>query len=188
MRAVAPVRTLRSLGSSTLVFLLVAVTALGFVPAHRSDPPVGMKPAAASADSTCWDYRPSERAFAERINLARSVVGKGRLNLDPELSKSARRHTYEMTSRATLYHTPTNVLMRRVTNWSTLGENVGVGGEVQSLHSAFMASPAHRDNILYPTFRYVGIGVRESDGRMWVTVLFEAAGNPGTRLRMPSCS
>jgi hypothetical protein len=31
------------------------------------------------------------------------------------------------------------------------------------------------------------VGVKKADGRMWVTVIFEARENPGTRLAMPSC-
>jgi uncharacterized protein YkwD len=86
-----------------------------------------------------------------------------------------------------LHHTSESALRRRVTNWSTLGENVGVGGTVDSLHAAFMASPAHKDNVLYTSFRHVGIGVVERNGRMWVTVIFEAQTDPGTTLNMPNC-
>jgi uncharacterized protein YkwD len=48
-------------------------------------------------------------------------------------------------------------------------------------------SPAHRHNILYSSFRHSGVGVSKRGGRMWVTVIFEASRNPGTRLRMPRC-
>jgi uncharacterized protein YkwD len=86
-----------------------------------------------------------------------------------------------------LYHTPTGTLTRRITNWSILGENVGVGGTVDSLQRAFMNSPEHRANILYSKFHYVGLGVVQKRGRMWVTVEFEARSDPGTRLRPPAC-
>ena len=78
-------------------------------------------------------------------------------------------------------------LGRRVTRWRVLGENVGFGGDVRSLHKAFMESPAHRDNILFDRYRHVGVGVKRSGGLMWVTVVFEASKDPGTRLSMPSC-
>jgi uncharacterized protein YkwD len=86
-----------------------------------------------------------------------------------------------------LYHTPSDKLRHRVTNWTVIGENVGVGGTVSSLHTAFMNSPAHKDNILYTAFRHVGIGVAKKNGRMWVTVIFEAIADPGTPLHMPTC-
>ena len=140
-----------------------------------------------AAAGACWTPKPEEQAFREKMNLERAATGAGQLQLDPELSKAARVHTREMTSRDLLYHTPNNDLTRRVTHWSVLGENVGVGGTVDSLDDAFINSPAHRANILYSSFRYVGIGVREVDGRMWVTVLFEASSDPGTTLPMPNC-
>jgi uncharacterized protein YkwD len=114
------------------------------------------------------------------INVARSSVQD--LRLDPELSKVAKVHTRAMVKENSLFHTPSDTLRRRVTNWTTLGENVGVGSTVTSLHEAFMNSPAHRDNILYSSFRHVGVGVMREDGRMWVTVIFEARSDPGSPL------
>jgi uncharacterized protein YkwD len=142
---------------------------------------------AVAADSGCWVTKASEQGFAKKINTARRASGKNRLQLDPELSRAARKHTFEMVRKDLLHHTSESALRRRVTNWSTLGENVGVGGTVTSLHAAFMASPAHKDNILYSSFRHVGIGVVERNGRMWVTVIFEAQTDPGTTLNMPNC-
>ncbi|MGH2703523.1 MAG: CAP domain-containing protein [Actinomycetota bacterium] len=42
-------------------------------------------------------------------------------------------------------------------NWQALGENVGVGGDVEALHRAFMDSPGHRTNFL-GDYERVGIG------------------------------
>ncbi len=141
----------------------------------------------ATACSGGWAFKESERGFAKHINLSRGAVGRNRLRLDPELSKAARKHTTEMINRDTLYHTPSNLMRRRVTNWTWLGENVGVGGTVASLHTAFMNSPDHKDNILFRKFRHVGVGTKEANGRLWVTVIFEARSNPGTTLHMPAC-
>ena len=138
-------------------------------------------------DNPCWNYKPSEKGFARKMNGERVLEGLTKLSLDPELSRAARKHTQEMWQRDELYHTPSDKLRSRVTNWTVIGENVGVGGTVSSLHDAFMNSPAHRDNILYTTFRHVGIGVAKKNGRMWVTVIFEAIADPGTSLSMPTC-
>lgn len=142
---------------------------------------------ASTRESKCWDPKPAERGFARATNEIRQRLGKGTLQLDGELSQAARKHTREMTSRNLLHHTPTDALRKRVTFWSLLGENVGVGNTVDSLQSAFMASTSHRDNIVYPTFRHIGVGTRSAYGRLWVTVLFEAREDPGTTLRMPRC-
>ena len=135
-----------------------------------------------AASAACYLNNEAERSFAKKINAARVASGKGKLRLDPELSKAAKVHTREMVNKETLYHTPSDALRRRVTNWTTLGENVGVGGTVVSLHQAFMASTAHRDNILYSIFRYVGVGTKMQNGRLWVTVIFEARTDPGSPL------
>ncbi len=142
---------------------------------------------AGSGDNPCWRATTAERGFTKKMNGARSNANVNKLSLDPELSQAARKHTREMVNQNKLYHTPSSKLGKRVTNWSVLGENVGVGDGVASLHSAFMGSDSHRDNILYSKFRHVGVGVRKSDGRMWVTVIFEAKTDPGTPLKMPSC-
>ena len=137
---------------------------------------------ATTASALCYSNNSNEKSFASKINVARRAAGRGTLRLDPELSKAAKVHTYEMVRRETLYHTPSDTLRRRVTRWTTLGENVGVGGTVTSLHGAFMGSTAHRANILYSSFRHVGIGSVKKNGRLWVTVIFEARTDPGSPL------
>ena len=62
-----------------------------------------------------------------------------------------------------------------------------MGSTVTSLHSAFMNSPGHKANILFASFRNVGVGAVTKNGRMWVVVVFESQLNPGTRLSMPRC-
>ena len=134
------------------------------------------------ASASCYRPNDKERDFARKINLARHATGENSLQLDPQLSKAAKVHTREMVKKDLLYHTPSDALTHRVTNWVTLGENVGVGGTVTSLHSAFMDSPPHRANILYTSFRYVGVGTMEAHGRLWVTVIFESRADPGSPL------
>lgn len=181
-----------------ILFLSVGTASLAVPPSERDsigralrieDPPRPLPPswkAAATSDSKCWTYKSSERDFAKKMNAARILANMGKLSLDPELSKAARKHTREMVVSDLLHHTSSEALRKRVTNWSILGENVGVGSTVTTLHAAFMDSPAHRDNILYRSFKHVGIGVSTRD-RMWVTVIFEATSDPGTTLRMPRC-
>jgi len=137
---------------------------------------------AGTAGAACYSSNRKERAFASKLNLARRAAGRPSLRLDPQLSKAAKVHTREMVNRNLLYHTPSDALRRRVTNWYELGENVGVGSTVTSLHSAFMNSPAHRSNILYSNFRYVGIATGKANGRLWVTVIFESRADPGSPL------
>ncbi|MDQ4143468.1 MAG: CAP domain-containing protein [Actinomycetota bacterium] len=138
----------------------------------------------ASAGGDCWRYKDSEREFAQKINAARDAVGANRLEIDRELSKVARRHAWEMDSKNSLYHTPSDKLRWRVTRWNRLGENVGAGQTVLSLHRAFMNSPSHRSNVLDRDFRHLGVGVHRDQNYIWVTMVFESRRDPGTRLRM----
>ena len=142
----------------------------------------------ATGDNQCYTYKADEKGFVSKMNAERKAKGLGALRLDPELSKASAVHTKEMVKAQLLHHTSTSALKRRVTNWNSLGENVGSGGSVDSLHSAFMNSPAHKANIMHSAFNNVGVGVTvESSGRMWVTVIFESKANPGTPLKMPTC-
>lgn len=140
-----------------------------------------------ASSSSCWYFKPSEKGFARKMNQARVAAGLRKLRLDPELSKVSRVHTAEMFKADLLHHATSAQLTRRVTNWSVLGENVGVGGTVASLHDAFMNSPAHKANILLTGYNHVGVGVAKKNGRMWVTVTFAKSPNPGTSLKMPRC-
>ena len=141
----------------------------------------------AGAGGGCWKFKPKERRFARKINATRSRHDERVLNLDPQLSRVARKHTREMVNHKVLFHTPDMTMRRRVTNWEILGENVGARGTVRVLHRTFMRSPIHRHNILRGGFRYVGVGTRRAFGMLWVTVVFEGQTNPGTRLSMPKC-
>jgi uncharacterized protein YkwD len=135
--------------------------------------------------TSCWDPKTSELAFVRKMNRARP--GWRGLRLDPQLSRVARTHTRAMARRELLFHSSGLQLRRRVTNWTLLGENVGYGATVSSLHRAFMASPPHRANVQRGEFRNVGVGVRRQQGRLWVTVIFQSRANPGTTMSMPSC-
>jgi uncharacterized protein YkwD len=153
--------------------MIVALVLISLVPATT----------AGATGSGCNAMNDTERAFKHRINAARGE-SRGRLWGDKDLNKVALKHTREMIARSRLYHTPENAFRRRVTNWSMLGENVGVGGSVRSLHKAFMSSSAHRANAMNKTFNRIGVGALRNNGRLWVTIIFEAKSNPGS----PLCS
>src|SRR5206468_10432400 len=60
-------------------------------------------------------------------------------------------------------------------NWTQLGENVGMGGAVQAIQTAFINSPHHYENLANGAYNQVGIGVVDSNGTIFVTVDFMAA-------------
>ncbi len=54
------------------------------------------------------------------------------------------------------------------------GENIAMGyAGADEVHVGWMRSAGHRDNILYPGFTAIGVGiVCRNDGRMWATQIF----------------
>jgi uncharacterized protein YkwD len=150
-------------------------------------PGTGAQADAVVRSSTCYKFKDSEKAFARKINSARSSHDKGKLRLDPELSRVARQHTREMVKKGGLFHQTSAQFSRRITNWTMIAENVGLGSDVGELHTAFMQSPLHAANVLNSSYRFVGTGVVTEGNRMWVTVIFEARSDPGTTLKMPKC-
>ena len=141
------------------------------------------------APGSCYAYLAEEQAFAQLTNQARSSRSVGKLQLDPQLSWVARTHTRAMDDKGELFHATAPEITHRITHWTTIGENIGVGpaDDVAGLQKAFMHSPLHRANLLDPTYKYVGVGVVVDGDTLWVTLDFESAANPGTTLHLPSC-
>ena len=114
----------------------------------------------------------AERQMAALINKARVSHGRPALRFNNSLSNYARRHSTTMASKDLLYHNPYLATWLANWSWRILGENVGVGATIASLHYAFMHSPPHRENIMDRRFRTIGVGVVVRNGRTWVTVIF----------------
>jgi uncharacterized protein YkwD len=77
-----------------------------------------------------------------------------------------------MATSANLHHSDISVLLA---GWSTVGENVGVGSSVATIHAALLASPGHYRNLADPGFTHVGIGVYvDGGGRTWTAHVFGA--------------
>ena len=77
-----------------------------------------------------------------------------------------------MAAADTLHHSDITVLL---TPWTTVGENVGVGPSVPTIHAALLASPGHYRNLADPTFTSMGIGVHvDAAGRTWTAHIFAA--------------
>ncbi len=113
-----------------------------------------------------------EENFTYWMNQARDR----NLELGWRLRELAEYHSHVMANRGYIFHVP--YLEARLSDagarFTWWGDNVGVGrpGKLHDLFVAFMASPAHRENILDPRFTRVGVGVVERDGFAWVTTIF----------------
>jgi uncharacterized protein YkwD len=147
----------RSRRQVALVFLLAAAL---FASGIVTDP--------ARAGATA----PPRGEMFRLTNDDREARDRRALDLNAVLSRYARRHSQAMADRGELFHTADLAGRLDGLDWTIGGENVGVGEDLASLEAAFMASAPHRENILRRGFRDAAIGVVESDGSYWVTVIF----------------
>lgn len=148
----------RSAGIRLLVVLLAALCALVGLPATAGH----------AATST-------EAEFLSLVNKERTSRGLSALGLSPVISDHVSRPwSAAMAKTGTLSHSGglfTSVA-RHYPASSVVGENVGYSTGVASLHAALMSSPKHRDNILRPGYRYIGLGAVQSGSRLWLTQTF----------------
>ena len=56
--------------------------------------------------------------------------------------------------------------------WRKLGENIGRGPSVTSIHDALVNSPPHYANMVDAAFRWIGVGVAYGNGQMYVAEVF----------------
>ena len=149
-------------------------------PAPPGDPDKPDKP-----DVQCKLVTSSEKTFAKKVNKARSRRDLGTVALDKELSLVAEAHSKAMRRKNSLEHSREEWMRQRVTRWEIIGENVGRGRSVDSLHEAFMASEGHREIVVDEEYRNLGVGIAPDGDYIWITVLFEAYEDPGTTMEMP---
>jgi uncharacterized protein YkwD len=147
-------RTAGSRPRGTVAAAILALTALLLAPA----------PTAAHADAGL------ESQFVAALNSARASQGLPALAITGDLTSVARAHSRVMADADHLHHNPD--LGSAVSGWRKVGENVGRGPSVSSIHGALMNSPGHRRNILDPDWTELGMGVVVEDGQLWVTQVF----------------
>jgi hypothetical protein len=119
----------------------------------------------------------AEADFVGKINGYRASQGVGPVQAHPVLTAKAQAWAAHMAATGCLCHS--NLSDGVSVSWRKLGENVGRGPNVAALHDAFIASPAHRDNMVDGRFQWVGVGVAYGAGQMWVAEVFmDGAGPP----------
>lgn len=119
----------------------------------------------------------AENRFVQRINAIRQQNGVPALSVDAELVNNARSWSTRMADAGEIFHT-SDQSVGISQPWQFLGENVGVGDDVQRLFDAFVASPTHLHNILDPRFDAIGVGVYWRDGAMWTVQRYMQRGAP----------
>ena len=162
--AAAPTHRRRpALRPTVLLLAILAVVATLLVPQ-----------AAIAATSSGQITSSDEKAFLDLVNKERTSRGLAALKMSYGARQVARDWSHTMAADDKLYHRP-DLAAPFTGGWTRLGENVGVGWSVGSLHDAFMNSSGHRANVLGSSYRWVGVGVVTMDsGKIWVTFNFGA--------------
>jgi cysteine-rich secretory family protein len=121
------------------------------------------------------DTGSEEAQFLSLTNSLRAGLGLQALTPHGELTSVARSWSAHMAAAGAISHN--GDLPNQVSaNWTQLGENVGTGGTVDAIQTAFINSHSHYENLVKGAYNYVGIGVvHGSNGAIYVTVDFMAA-------------
>jgi hypothetical protein len=127
------------------------------------------------------DTGADEARFLSLTNGLRAAKGVAPLAVDGGLVSVARSWSANMAAAGSISHNP-SLASQVPSGWKKLGENVGQGGNVDSLQQAFVNSPSHYHNLVDPDFNFVGIGVvYGSGGLIFVTVDFMQRGAAAAR-------
>ncbi len=122
-------------------------------------------PAQCSSQAQTPPRNDSERELFELLNHERAAKDLPELKWDDALFKAARQHALLMLDLNVLEHQLPGEpgLEERLTDagarFTYIAENIAVGKDSATIHSAWMHSPGHRANILNPRITAVGIAV-----------------------------
>lgn len=149
----------------------------------RPSPPTTVA-ATAPTRSPSTAERITKDLFA-RVNAERAARGLPALVWSADLARLAADWSGHMASTGTFAHRDLGAAGRLpgISRFSALGENIawveGYQNDAFQLHSGWMKSDGHRQNILQPGFDSIGIGVVCSGGKAWATQNFGRA-SPST--------
>jgi uncharacterized protein YkwD len=132
----------------------------------------------------CVDLKDLETNIINLINNIRAQNGLNQLSKSQSLTDIARMRSSDMIYNSYFSHYAPdgrnifNILKDNGVSYVNAGENLGVAtnpalaGTAEAFVNAWMASPSHRDNILRPVYRYIGVGIIEEENRRIVTSIF----------------
>lgn len=110
----------------------------------------------------------AENQMLHMVNAERAKVGRGPLVMDSLLQKVGRAHGADMLERGYFSHytleglSPFDRMNLLGVVYTYAGENLAFSPNVQLAMQGLMNSPGHRENILSPNFKKVGIGVLDA--------------------------
>jgi len=104
-----------------------------------------------------------QTALVGDLNASRAAAGLRPLIVDDRLMRAAMVHARDMAAKQYFAHegpdgsTLANRLHDVAFDWTIAAENIALNSDEQHAHTALLHSPEHRENILDPRLRYVGV-------------------------------
>jgi len=102
----------------------------------------------------CETTNADRAQVAALVNKSRTSAGLRALKLNPTLSLKADRWAQQMRTACKISHS--RLATGAPSNWRKLGENVGEGSSIATVHTAYLNSPGHRANIMDRSFTEIG--------------------------------
>ena len=112
----------------------------------------------------------AEADLANRVNILRNQHGLGGVTTHSVLTAKAEAWAQHMADTGCLCHS--NLPDGVTVGWSKLGENIGRGPDLTSIHNALIGSAPHYANMVDPAFHWIGVGIAYGNGQMYVAEVF----------------
>jgi len=116
----------------------------------------------------CINLNASQTTALNAMNHDRNVNHLATLPVQAQAQAKAQAWANNLAAKGYIYHS--NLPTGYSSGWCSLGENVGRGGSVAQVETAYMKSPEHRANILDGRWAGVGVGVAVSANGTTFTV------------------
>jgi uncharacterized protein YkwD len=114
---------------------------------------------------------PEQQAALDQINGTRRDAGLTELLPSPHAMEKAQAWATQLAQAGSLRHS--GLIDGMPEGWQKLGENVGSGPSLDAVYQGLLQSPAHKANLLDPTYNWAGTGVAVSaDGTVYVVQVF----------------
>ena len=141
------------------------------------EPPSEFVVPKAPGEEAVEDGEDPRAAMYGMVNAARASERSAPLERDARLEELAQAHAEAMRrAHKTAHDAGDGDLNQRLASAGLelrAGENVAHAANARLSHRVLWASPSHRENLLFPDFAVIGIGVApDADGTLWVCELF----------------
>jgi uncharacterized protein YkwD len=126
------------------------------------------------------DLRTATQQIFVLANQARAQAGVGTLEWDPTLAAAAMQHCRMMAEQGEISHRYGGELdlssraAQAGAHFRLIEENVALAPSADAVHTAWMQSPGHRQNLLSPAVDHVGIAVATAHGVLYAVADYSA--------------